>query len=272
MTGRLASAKPYFFLAMRETILTLGDQFYDYEATHMAMAQKHPDVVQRASQLIKSGVLFRICLEDFIKYGWVDSIDDEFAALFIRKNGRLVEAPASDRKFQKLHEKYESLGSAKDAWLDSALVSVLDGFEIDELNEILSEISLTKSQDEQNAPTASDEDWSPIPLDRNDLKQTKAVEALEKIVEELRGDNGYAATNPEEKAYVQDKLLAVTKRLKDETQISWMYLSEFAFKPLGILIRRFGGAAVGIAATAAKESLVSWLKSRGISFLDDILK
>jgi hypothetical protein len=97
------------------------------------------------------------------------------------------------------------------------------------------------------------------------------MSALDKVVDELRGDNGYAATNPEEKAYVQDKLLAVTKRLKDASQISGMYLSEFAFKPLAIIIKRFGGAALGVAAAAAKEALASWLKSKGISFLDGLL-
>jgi hypothetical protein len=114
--------------------------------------------------------------------------------------------------------------------------------------------------------------WEPLPLDRTDSKQQAANEALDNVVEELRQDNGYAATNPEEKAFVQDKLVAVTKRLKEDTHISWMYLREFAFKPLGIVIKRFGGAAIGIAAVAARESLVSWLKSKGISFLDDIVK
>jgi hypothetical protein len=120
-------------------------------------------------------------------------------------------------------------------------------------------------------PKVDESSWAPIPLDRNDLQQEQAAEALDRIIEELRGDNGYAATNPEEKAFVQDKLSAVARRLKEDSQISWMYLQEFAFKPLGILIKRFGGAAIGIAAATAKDAFVSWLKSKGIAFLDNVV-
>jgi hypothetical protein len=269
---QLARAKLYYFLAMRETILDLGDQFYNYDLVHSSMLQKHPNAAQRPTQLIKSSIFFRICLEDFIKYRWVDSIGDEFAPLFIRRNDHLLEAPAADREFQLLHDKYEQLGPAKDVWLDTALASVLDKFDMDKLNAILAEIGLkdTEFSEDSNAPAASDGDWSPIPLDRSDSEQSAALGALEKTVEELRGDNGYATTNPEEKAFVQDKLSAVARRLKDDSQISWMYLNEFALKPLGILIKRFGKAAIGITASAAREALFSWLKSKGLHFLNGI--
>ncbi|MDZ4366456.1 MAG: hypothetical protein U0987_05430 [Afipia sp.] len=116
----------------------------------------------------------------------------------------------------------------------------------------------------------SEADWEPIPLNRDDTKLKDAISALDRVAEELRGDNGYATANPEEKAFVRDKLSAVTKRLKEETYISWMYLNEFAIKPLRILIDRFGGAAIGLAAVAAKEAIKDWLKKKGIAFLDDL--
>jgi hypothetical protein len=115
-------------------------------------------------------------------------------------------------------------------------------------------------------------DWEPIPLNREEEKQKAAVEKLDEVIEELRGDNGYATSNPEEKVFVQDKLAAVSKRLKEDSHISWMYLREFVFAPLTILIKRFGGAAVGVAAVAAKEAFTSWLKGKGISILDGMFK
>jgi hypothetical protein len=145
----------------------------------------------------------------------------------------------------------------------------VDEFGDDYYNSI--EKELTSSAASPESLRDEEIDWEPIPLERDDDKQTVAMSALDKVVDELRGDNGYAATNPEEKAYVQDKLLAVTKRLKEASQISWMYLSEFAFKPLAIIIKRFGGAALGVAAAAANEALASWLKSKGMSFLDGML-
>jgi hypothetical protein len=51
-----------------------------------------------------------------------------------------------------------------------------------------------------------------------------------------------------------------------------MYLKEFAFKPLGLLINRFGPAAIGTTAVLARDSLFSWLKSKGVGFLDDLLR
>jgi len=154
-------------------------------------------------------------------------------------------------------QKYSLAGEGRFDWLNQALRNI---------NKRI------KAEQEIPKPSSSSSDvWEPIPLDRNDTRQEQATEALARLIEELRGDNGYAAINPEEKAFVQDGLSAVAKRLKENTQISWMYLQEFAFKPLGILIKRFGGAAIGITAATAKEAFVSWLKSKGISFLDNML-
>jgi hypothetical protein len=145
----------------------------------------------------------------------------------------------------------ERLGDSKHDWLDSALIAATDYFKMEELRAILDQMDEARATDLgarsiASTPTRPDDDWTPIPLDREDPDQRTALKALEKTIEELRGDNGYAATNPEEKAFVQDKLSAVVKRLRDDSQISWMYLNEFAFRPLGILIKRFGQAAIGI--------------------------
>ena len=120
------------------------------------------------------------------------------------------------------------------------------------------------------ASTAETPKWEPIPLDREDTLQKQATAALDRVMEELRKDNGYGVSYPEEKAFIQDKLSTLAQRLKNSSQISWMYLSEFAIKPLGMLITRFGKASIGIAASAAKEAISSWLKSKGIHFLDDV--
>jgi hypothetical protein len=218
---------------------------------HQSIVQAHAGLAQRPSLITKSAALFRICLEDFIKAGWIDHIGDEFAPLFIRRNVSLVEGPMLDQNFRQLFDKYERLGDSKHDWLDSALIAATDYFKMEELRAILDQMDEARATDLgarsiASTPTGPDDDWTPIPLDREDPDQRTALKALEKTIEELRGDNGYAATNPDEKAFVQDKLSAVVKRLRDDSQISWMYLNEFAFRPLGILIKRFGQAAIGI--------------------------
>lgn len=272
MPDQLSNAKLYYFLAIREALLESGDQFYNLDVVHGSILQKHTNVVAGASRVIKSDIFFRICLQDFIKRGWVDSVDDEFASLFVKKNDRLIEAPSLSPEFRKLQDKYESLGASKELWLGTALVSVLDRFDIDELNSILFDINFDANKDINDQVDLEEDNWSPIPLDRNDQQQIQAIEALDRIVEELRGDNGYASTNLEEKTFVQDKLAQAAKRLKEDSQISWMYLNEFVLKPLGILINRFGKASIGVAAQVTKEAFTAWLKSKGINFLDDFFK
>jgi hypothetical protein len=49
------------------------------------------------------------------------------------------------------------------------------------------------------------------------------------------------------------------------------YIKRHGFEPLSKLIARFKGAAIEIAATAAKEALKEWLRRKGITFLDHLL-
>jgi hypothetical protein len=198
----------------------------------------------------------------------VEVVTDEFApAIIIQHDNFATNMDLLLRRPESVFRKYALAGAGQIAWLNKALGNI--GIQ---LTNAQSDASAIIEIDERNDQSSNEDLWEPIPLDRSDEQQRKAVEALDRIFEELRGDNGYASTNPEEKAFVQDKLSAVSKRLRDDVHISWMYLADFAFKPLGIVIKRFGSAAVGVAATAAREALISWLKSKGISFLDDLLK
>jgi hypothetical protein len=114
--------------------------------------------------------------------------------------------------------------------------------------------------------------WEPIPLDRDDKELQAAIAAIDATVEGLRVENGYGVEHAEEKAFVSDKLKTVVLRLREDTQISWMYLKEFALKPLTIIINRFGKAFLGATAKTARETVIAWLKSRGIDLLDDFFR
>lgn len=114
--------------------------------------------------------------------------------------------------------------------------------------------------------------WEPLPIDREEPHLRSAIEKLDEAIEQVRADNGYSSTVPEERAYVLEKLSALSKRLKTEATISWMYLNEFGLKPLGQLTKRFGKAAVGLAAVAARDSLLAWLKAFGAKALDFLMR
>lgn len=105
--------------------------------------------------------------------------------------------------------------------------------------------------------------WQPIPVERDDPLANQAEVALEKAIDAIRSDNGYGATHPEERRHVLDHLTACARRMKEETHIAWMYLKTFALEPLAAVIKRFGKAATGLAATEARDALIKWAREKG---------
>jgi hypothetical protein len=187
------------------------------------------------------------------KQGLISALTDEFGP-DIYQYAR--DFPGTYRMFQDhvasdLFRKYQTGGRT---WLVSALRKILN---------------TPADQREPKAPTG---EWEPIPLDRNSANLQKATEALDRAIEVVRADNGYAANEPEEQRFVLDKLRAVRKRLKEDAHISWMYLNEFALKPLLTVVDRFGKAATGIAAKEARDALVKWVKERAGDILGELLK
>ncbi|KQY99578.1 hypothetical protein ASD45_01275 [Pseudolabrys sp. Root1462] len=146
-------------------------------------------------------------------------------------------------------------------------ISFVEKFEDEYYNQLLDGLH-TQIPDarEDNA------DWEPLPLDRTDPNLNSVIKTLEKVIDDVHGDNGYSAEHPEERRYVQDKLTVAIKTLKEEASISLAYAQAFIVEPLSRLIKRFGSAALGVAATAAREAFTTWLKSKGINFLDDLFK
>ncbi len=117
-----------------------------------------------------------------------------------------------------------------------------------------------------------DQQWEPLPLDRDDKSLQEAIKSLDDVVEHIRIDNGYNATVPEERNYVLTSLSHASKTLKDATSTSLPYLITYIIEPLSILVRRFGGAAIGVLASSAKDSVVEFLKQHGVALLNSIFK
>lgn len=138
------------------------------------------------------------------------------------------------------------------------------------LNLALGKINLEYSRLDLSLDDFDEEDieWEPLPLDRADDKLLKSIEAIGETVEAVRKDNGYSATQPEEKAYILEGLSACYKKLKEAETVSVPYIKTYALEPLARLIRRFGPAAIGVSATLSKDALYSWLKAAGVKGLE----
>ncbi|MEM8574518.1 MAG: hypothetical protein AAGF48_07770 [Pseudomonadota bacterium] len=104
-------------------------------------------------------------------------------------------------------------------------------------------------------------DWEPIPIDRESPEVEKVETELDAAIEAIEGDNGYAVHHPAERDYALSQLKQFRKMLKTEAQIALLYVKNFAIDPLNRVIKRMGEAATGMAAAAARQAIVGWLKS-----------
>lgn len=203
-------------------------------------------------------VLFDEAVNWLAERGLVREIRDDFGpSIYSLAPGAAIILEDLQRDPSTPFAKYNLLKDRQD-WLRSALLS---------LNETYSRLGITREDFEQ-----SDRDWEPLPLDRSDPQLQKAIGALNETIEQVRADNGYNATYPEERNYVLTSLSAAYKRLTEDASISVAWMRTFAFDPLAALLRRFKDAALGLIAAAAREALKEWLKRHGITILDDIFK
>jgi hypothetical protein len=114
----------------------------------------------------------------------------------------------------------------------------------------------------------SESGWEPIPLDRDSSELRTVIQEIEKTADTVRSDNGYVSNHPHETKYVVDHLALAVKSLKEDAEISWMYLKEFVLAPLNIVIKRMGKAATGIVAASARAALTDWLKKHGFDLFN----
>lgn len=146
----------------------------------------------------------------------------------------------------------------KHGWLQSALRDVASAYQ---------ELGVSPSDFE--LPSLPDSEWQPIQLDTTDPIVKNTIEKLSNAVEEIRKDNGYAATVPEERNYVVTGLEETVEKLKSGT-ISGGYLRD-AWVRLAMVGRRFAGASLELVVNGAKQAIVEFVKSQGGELLRALL-
>jgi len=102
------------------------------------------------------------------------------------------------------------------------------------------------------------EAWSPLPLEREPDAVEQAIGRSEELLERVRGDNGFAATEPAtHKAIIwslQSGLEALKARLPSREQ-----LRALLYQPIQYLAKRFGDAAIGQLAKEAGKAVLRLL-------------
>jgi hypothetical protein len=184
--------------------------------------------------------------------GVIEVIPDDFGPTIIKPKEGLAQW-IGETDFAAFR-KYSEIKSW--SWLRSTIKAVNDS--ADRLN----------IEDADFEPAVVDTQWEPIPLDRADQKLQETTRALDDAIESIEGDNGYAANVPAEREYVLSKLKRTSSDLKEKTILYWPEVKANALEPLGRVIKRFGPAAVGVAALAARTAIIEWIKTNWPRFMD----
>ena len=184
----------------------------------------------------------------------IEVLEDDFGPTVYRAAPTLLDWFYNDpHEHLPLFKKYRDISNL--GWLHNALEAV---------NNHYKELDINPSD---FADEFIEIGWQPIPLDRADEKLVTATRELDQAIRQIERDNGYAVSFPGERQYVLENLKLASKILKDEGQILVMQIRAYAIDPLGRVVKRFGKAAVGIAADAALAALKEWLKAKAAHLL-----
>jgi|GEM_PF-6421269 hypothetical protein len=99
--------------------------------------------------------------------------------------------------------------------------------------------------------------WQPLSIDRGDEKYIQAVEATEEAIKTIEQDNGFAATEPDERNAVLYTAKGTLDALKEGTP-SKDQIDSGILRPLKYLSKKFADTAIGIAAKKAVEAIIAW--------------
>lgn len=102
--------------------------------------------------------------------------------------------------------------------------------------------------------------WEPLAIDRTTSEYKNAVEALDHAAEKIEADNGYAASQPEERNNVVWSLKQGITALK-EMAPSLAQVRALIIAPLNSAIKTLKESVPGVAAMVAREVIKEWIKS-----------
>jgi hypothetical protein len=176
-------------------------------------------------------------------------VDDFAPELIIQENGidDLLDIEWGGN-FAKLWAKYQRAGSKREQWIRDALDKI-----------IREKIRLGVTKEDFNRPDA---EWKPIPIDRRQAEVQDVIKAVEEATEKLQGDNGYAANQPEERAYVLGGLNSFKAEIKESSTTSVPFIRAYAMEPIARGLKTLGKSASGILLEVLKAKIRAWLTTQ----------
>ncbi|MHA1597583.1 MAG: hypothetical protein ACTSV1_02580 [Alphaproteobacteria bacterium] len=114
---------------------------------------------------------------------------------------------------------------------------------------------------EQGEVKSSDQ-WEPLPIDRDSSEYQTAVSESESALETIQSDNGFAASQPDERNHIVWAVGAGLNALK-EGLVTREQVQSLLLAPFRRVVKLFTEGLMKEAAEGAIDAVVSWLRSLG---------
>lgn len=154
----------------------------------------------------------------------------------------------------KLYPLFSKVRTAGTSWLKEAIQNV---------NATYARLNLK----EADFAAVEESEWEPIPVDRNDPSLQTVRKAVDDAIQQIEADNGYAVNAPGERDYVVSNLKVFRVALREQAAIYALQVKAFVLDPLARVVTRFGTAATGLAASAARQAVFDWIKNHAAKLL-----
>ncbi len=244
----IEKAPGYYVLAIAVTLSRLGNE--------LAASATIENTFDADEDYFRRDRLWGAAIVTLLRHGVIEVVPDDFGPTLYRPQ------PSIDEWLQKtaptLYPWYPKFSAAGDPWLKAAMRNINNQY------------ALLRLRDE-DFDSAEEAEWEPIPVDLNDPALIEAIKAVDKAVVAIEGDNGYAVHAEGERSYVLASLKDFQRTLKERTVIYARQVKALVVDPLGRVIGRFGNAAVGLAASAAREAIFDWIKTHAAKLLSLLL-
>lgn len=104
----------------------------------------------------------------------------------------------------------------------------------------------------------SDQEWEPMPLDRDTAEGKEALQQTELALKEIEQNNGYASTDPDERNGIVETIKGSLTAIKFGFPSKQVVIVGL-LAPLRFIAKKFSEASMGEAAKTAVAALIKWL-------------
>lgn len=241
----------YYSLAIAAFTRKQTDPFTRDEVIADYRYNQEDGFTEEADTYLHHELLVDVAFQWLIEKGFLSVVPDRFGEeIYGRSKDFSKEWEAFSKDGDLPFQKYSTVG---DRWLQGALLKINTEFE-----------RLKITQEDFANP---DLDWKPLPLDRDNPSLKEAIKNLEKLVEEVRKDNGYAATLPQERNFVLNDLSQGLATLKEDKETSATFIRDKIIANLKRIAVRFKAGAKHVLAKAIVDGLSEYVKQKAAEFI-----